>query len=326
MKLLEKLFGRKARPVPEETKPAPEEAKPAPAETKPAPEEAKPAGRLPYWMTPEYYHPWYEGFYLTQKVTFGARRPDEDPSICVVNEKRGIRRTLVGTDGRIQDFPGIVKEDFWASQVTDTVLTPRIYYRTSLEERECGWVMFWTIQPDGRYWEDEDGFGATNDPEIVLYTYVDMDGRFTGPFRIYQVGEQYYSLDRFEYARLKHRAEYLQKLKAWNLTTEYVQKPEELLFPRLRQNIHHDYYGFCDREEALAYWHHPVLSADLVEATEILLNAQKPIQELGDLACFNKIHDSITMFWLLTEDPRFRAVLDKHYNGELNRHTVAALG
>ena len=48
--------------------------------------------------------------------------------------------------------------------------------------------MLWEIQPDGRYWADGDGFGAESDYEIQLYSYLDVQGKFTAPFRIYSIG------------------------------------------------------------------------------------------------------------------------------------------
>jgi len=76
--------------------------------------------------------------------------------------------------------------------VPSRYMGPQIRFRTSFEKREDGWIMLWQIWPDGRYWEDDDGFGMTNDEEITLYTFVNSDGEFTGPFRIYRMGRQNY--------------------------------------------------------------------------------------------------------------------------------------
>ncbi len=38
----------------------------------------------------------------------------------------------------------------------------------------------WTVQPDGRYWADEDGFGADNDREITLHGWIDANGKVIG--------------------------------------------------------------------------------------------------------------------------------------------------
>ncbi len=43
-------------------------------------------------------------------------------------------------------------------------------------------VFEWIVQPDGRYWQDEDGYGMTNDNEVILYSEFDMNGHFNTPF------------------------------------------------------------------------------------------------------------------------------------------------
>ncbi len=130
-----------------------------------------------------------ESPYLTQTVVFGLhvyRRDGEDSSVYFVDENRGIRKMLVNSTGRIQHFPGIKDKASLEKLVGANALKPQIRFRTSFEKRDEGWIMYWQVQPDGRYWEDDDGFGSTNDEEVTLYTYVDLNGEFTGPFEIRQ--------------------------------------------------------------------------------------------------------------------------------------------
>lgn len=135
--------------------------------------------------------------YLTQTVVFGMhlyRRAGDDSSVYFVDESRGIRKMLVDSEGRIQDFPGIVKEEFWVKEVSETAMNPQIHFRTSFNARNDGWIMLWEIQPDGRYWGDEHDFGMDHEEEVILGTFVNMDGCFTGPFRIYKMGQKHYRL------------------------------------------------------------------------------------------------------------------------------------
>lgn len=128
-----------------------------------------------------------ETIYLTEDVTFGR---DE---IIFVDKNRGIRKTIVDKYGRIHKFPGMIKEDFWLKSVeTPKNLNSVVRYRTSFEYEGDKWLVLWEIQPDGRYWSDGGGFGMEDDEEIVLYTYLDMNGKFTGPFRAYSVGMKKY--------------------------------------------------------------------------------------------------------------------------------------
>ena len=42
----------------------------------------------------------------------------------------------------------------------------------------------WEINPDGRYYMDDDGFGMTDDEEITLYGAIDRQGRVVKKFRL----------------------------------------------------------------------------------------------------------------------------------------------
>ena len=77
------------------------------------------------------------------------------------------------------NFPGIIQEEFWIKKINMGSLEPVVRYRSSFESLGNGkYRMLWQIQPDGRYWEDEDGFGAESDEEISLYADIDQDGNF----------------------------------------------------------------------------------------------------------------------------------------------------
>ena len=41
----------------------------------------------------------------------------------------------------------------------------------------------WQLNPDGRYYMDEDGFGMTDDEEVEIYGFIDMEGKVLVKFR-----------------------------------------------------------------------------------------------------------------------------------------------
>lgn len=43
--------------------------------------------------------------------------------------------------------------------------------------------VWWTLYPDGRYFEDEDGFGGEDCNETTIYAYIDTLGNIVIPFR-----------------------------------------------------------------------------------------------------------------------------------------------
>ncbi len=92
------------------------------------------------------------------------------------------RRCIINDDGEIQGFPGI-EEGEW-TRALEFPLENRIRFGVWLGAYKDGRARFeWTLQPDGRYFEDEDGFGGENCEEITVGSYMDSDGNFTEPFR-----------------------------------------------------------------------------------------------------------------------------------------------
>ena len=133
--------------------------------------------------------------YLTQTVVFGMhryRQAGEDSSVYLVDPQKNLSKMIVDSRGQFKNFPGIQREKFWTDMVDPNAIKPQIRFRTSFEKCADGWRVLWEIQPDGRYWEDEDGFGGNSDQEVVLSTVLDTSGSFTGPFRIYSLGNKYY--------------------------------------------------------------------------------------------------------------------------------------
>ena len=68
---------------------------------------------------------------------------------------------------------------------------PCIRFRTSFETNGDGYRCYWELQPDGRYWDDDDGFGAEHDSELILCADMDKNGDFVTPFQIYKIGIRY---------------------------------------------------------------------------------------------------------------------------------------
>jgi len=134
-----------------------------------------------------------DSVYLTETVVVGSDFSPlntNKPSIVFINKNKKIRKTIVNKNGKICNFPGIITEDFQKYQISSHHLNPQVNFRLSFENREDKWLVLWMIQPDGRYWEDEDGYGAEPDEEITLYTYLDKEGNFTAPFSLYRIGRQ----------------------------------------------------------------------------------------------------------------------------------------
>lgn len=68
----------------------------------------------------------------------------------------------------------------------------------------------WQLNPDGRYFMDDDGYGMTSDKEVDIYGYIDREGQVVVPFR--------YTEDEQELAHMRMEAE--QKVQAAVSDTE----------------------------------------------------------------------------------------------------------
>ena len=69
-----------------------------------------------------------------------------------------------------------------------------------------------------------------------------------------------------------------------------------------------DFYGLDGREEAIAYFDHPILRERLMEAAQVLLNLEKPFSNLGVL----KLRTCMLLFASVSDEPVFKQVLRKY--------------
>jgi len=92
------------------------------------------------------------------------------------------KRCIVNSSGEIENFPGIEGGD-WINDL-EIPLGRKPQFRFWIYAYEDGKALVeWTLQPDGRYFEDEDGFGAEHFEEITVYSYIDQEGCFTEAFK-----------------------------------------------------------------------------------------------------------------------------------------------
>ena len=89
---------------------------------------------------------------------------------------------IIDGKGRIQNFPGVLHGE-WKKDL-EYPLDARVRFSFRVGKFENGVApVAWTLQPDGRYFEDEDGFGAENCREIILCSTLDKSGRFLEKFK-----------------------------------------------------------------------------------------------------------------------------------------------
>ena len=105
-------------------------------------------------------------------------------NLWLCHEETDMYVRLTDEDGAFLAFPGI-KDGPWKEQYKGRRIPEQMRFRLRIGEPESEQALFrldWEIQPDGRYWMDEDGFGMEDDEEIWLCADINEEGRFIMPF------------------------------------------------------------------------------------------------------------------------------------------------
>lgn len=112
-------------------------------------------------------------------------------TVLFKNKEKNISKQIIDRDGNIIDFPGMEYTDKLKEELESWNIAPVVKYEAKFEKIDEGkFIMVWTVRPDGRYWMDSWGFGAEDYESLSLYTYIDSDGNFMMPFKLYSIGYQ----------------------------------------------------------------------------------------------------------------------------------------
>lgn len=145
--------------------------------------------------------------YFNRLYSYGYRGNKDEIVIYLIDPVKQVKYPIVDEEGNFVNFPGIENEFLVKPYYKGDTISPTIGFRTDFfrEHERDKLMVHWQVQPDGKYWADEDGFGAGNDIEIVLYAYLTEDGKFEAPFRIYEIGStKYYETDLEEQEKKKY--------------------------------------------------------------------------------------------------------------------------
>jgi uncharacterized protein (DUF1810 family) len=134
-------------------------------------------------------------------------------------------------------------------------------------------------------------------------------------------------LERFVEAQAPVYADVLRELGAGRKTSHWMW----FVFPQLRslgRSATAKFYGLEGREEASAYWQHPLLGPRLGECTRrVLATAGRTAHEIFGSPDDLKLRSCMTLFDIVAPaEPAFRAVLDRFYGGEADPMTLAEIG
>ncbi|MEO7852458.1 MAG: DUF1810 domain-containing protein [Rubrivivax sp.] len=140
-------------------------------------------------------------------------------------------------------------------------------------------------------------------------------------------GNDPWQLRRFVAAQDAVYAQVLAELSAGAKTSHWIW----FVFPQLRalgRSNTARHYGIASRDEALAYWKHPLLAARLRRccAALLALHERSAVMVLGEVDAL-KLCSSMTLFNAVAhrDEICFGAVLDRFFAGEQDAATLALL-
>lgn len=97
------------------------------------------------------------------------------------HDDKSFRRELLRNQ-QFVDFPGL-SHGKWEKEIAMERVIKENRFTSFIYPFIDGKAAFgWMVQPDGRYWEDEDGYGMTPDNAVILYALFNKEGRFITPF------------------------------------------------------------------------------------------------------------------------------------------------
>lgn len=133
------------------------------------------------------------------------------------------------------------------------------------------------------------------------------------------------SLDRFLKAQEWSYNIALKEIKAGYKSSHWMW----YIFPQMRGlglSENATYYGIKDLEEAKEYLNHPVLGARLREITTAFLQLSRvSAKEVLGHTDAMKMLSCMTLFNVVTPKDIFQQVIDKYYNGRVDRRTLSLL-
>lgn len=90
--------------------------------------------------------------------------------------------TKIVSKQQFVDFPGLAHGKWEEDIALEDVIKENRFASFIYPFADDKAVFSWIVQPDGRYWEDEDGYGMEPDNEVILYALFNKEGHFITPF------------------------------------------------------------------------------------------------------------------------------------------------
>lgn len=123
-----------------------------------------------------------QGYYLTFDMVSNMMGGYHPVNIVLKNSNdKKCNYRITDKLGNFVKFPGVEKGNWEKELEGEFYAAVRFTFSVSKFVDGISHVI-WLLQPDGRYFEDEHGFGGENCSEIILYSAMNTKGEFIRPF------------------------------------------------------------------------------------------------------------------------------------------------
>lgn len=134
-----------------------------------------------------------------------------------------------------------------------------------------------------------------------------------------------YNLNRFIQAQDKYFDDTCKELKNGKKESHWMW----FMFPQLEDLGYSStakFYGISSINETKAYFNNDILKKRIYCLIDILMDLEcvNPIKIFGKIDSL-KLCSSMTLFYVVTKDKKFKDVIDKYYNGILDKNTIDIL-
>lgn len=140
---------------------------------------------FPQNNAPEPENPLGNGFYWEYKDRSNGMGGYRTSDVYLLKtDDPDFRRHIVNRYGDILNFPGYA-DNKWRQALEFAFDDAVVYFVFHIYPFKNGKARVrWLVQPDGRYFADDEGFGAEHCDRIEMYSELDEDGQFTKPFSV----------------------------------------------------------------------------------------------------------------------------------------------
>lgn len=131
------------------------------------------------------------------------------PRFLLNNEKKTAYEVMTGGQTIMLAEPDDIEWETLEKLPSEAIITAQVYsfrYPSFVCSYENGVAqVIWQLNPDGRYYMDDDGYGMTSDEEVNIYGFIDKEANVIVKFQ---------AVDEKDLPKLRSKAEEIVKLNA----------------------------------------------------------------------------------------------------------------